>query len=174
MTNENRVKVLESDITSVRVDAIVNAANAELSEGGAVCGAIFRAAGVDKLTEACRRIGGYRTESAVLTPAFDIDGAQYTIHAVGPIHAQHSAEEARGLLRSAYKSAIELASQNGCSTTAFPAISTGIYGYPLEDACQEAVDCLQRHGKAARHAGQAGRLRSRDLRVSPAAFEERL
>lgn len=140
MTNENRVEVFEGDVTRVRMGAIVNAANAELSKGGGVCGAIFRAAGVEELTKACRRIGGCKTGSAVLTPAFDFDSAHYIIHAVGPIYAQQSAEDARRLLRSSYRSAIELASQNGCSTIAFPAISTGVYGYPLEEACREAVD----------------------------------
>lgn len=161
MTNQDRVEVVEGDITRVQVDAIVNAANAVLSKGGGVCGAIFQAAGVDKLTEACRRIGGCKTGSAVLTPAFDIDSVHYIIHAVGPIYAQHPAEDARCLLRSAYKSAIELASQNGCSTIAFPAISTGIYGYPLEKACSEAVDVCS---------AMAERL---DIRIKLVAFDRK-
>ncbi|MGI9498972.1 MAG: macro domain-containing protein [Geminicoccaceae bacterium] len=140
MTNQDRVEVVEGDITHVRVDAIVNAANTELTRGGGVCGAIFQAAGVDKLSEACRNIGGCETGSAVLTPAFDIASAKAIIHAVGPVYAQHSAEESHRLLRSAYESAIRLAAGNGCTTVAFPAISTGIYGYPLDEACQEAVD----------------------------------
>ena len=108
--------------------------------GGGVCGAIFRAAGMEKLTDACRAIGGCPTGSAVLTPAFEISTARYIIHAVGPIYRSRTAEEARRLLRSAYASAIELACENGCKSIAFPAISTGIYGYPLEGACKEAVD----------------------------------
>lgn len=140
MASETGIEIIEDDITRVPANAIVNAANTELSRGGGVCGAIFRAAGVDKLTDACRRIGGCQTGSAVLTPAFDMTAAQYIIHAVGPIYAQQSPEEARRLLRSAYKSAIDLAAANGCVTIAFPAISTGIYGYPLEEACREAVD----------------------------------
>ena len=76
----------------------------------------------------------------MLTPAFEIPTARYIIHAVGPIYSGHTAEEARRLLRSAYATAIRLASENGCASVAFPAISTGIYGYPLEEACKEAVD----------------------------------
>jgi O-acetyl-ADP-ribose deacetylase len=72
--------------------------------------------------------------------AFDISTARYIIHAVGPIYSRYTAEEARRLLRSAYVSAIQLAVENGCTSLAFPAISTGIYGYPLEEACKEAVD----------------------------------
>ncbi len=139
MTNQDRVEVIEGDITRVKADAIVNAANTELSKGGGVCGAVFQAAGVDKLTEACRQIGGCETRSAVMTPAFDIKCAKIIIHAVGPIYTQYSAEESRRLLRSAYESAIKLAAESGCTTIAFPAISTGIYGYPLDEACQEAV-----------------------------------
>ena len=140
MTNHDRIDVVEGDITRVKADAIVNAANTGLSKGGGVCGAIFQAAGVDKLTEACRRIGVCPTGSAVVTPAFDIASAKVIIHAVGPIYAPNSAEESRRLLRSAYESAIKLAAENGCRTVAFPAISTGIYGYPLGEACQEAVE----------------------------------
>lgn len=140
MTDKSGIKIVEGDITRVQADAIVNAANEELSRGGGVCGAIFRAAGVDKLTEACRRIGGCRTGSAVLTPAFDIVTARCIIHAVGPIHGNHAKDDARRLLRAAYMSALQLASDHGCTTIAFPAISTGIYGYPLKEACREAVD----------------------------------
>lgn len=85
-------------------------------------------AGVDKLIEACSRIGGCRTGSAVLAPVFDIESARHIIHAVGPVYAQYSKEEARRLLRTAYKSAIGLASDHGCASIAFPLISTGIYG----------------------------------------------
>jgi len=134
------LQVIEDDITRVIADAIVNAANTQLHMGGGVCGAIFRAAGMEKLTDACAAIGGCPTGSAVLTPAFDISTARYIIHAVGPIYSRYTAEEARRLLRSAYVSAIQLAVENGCTSLAFPAISTGIYGYPLEEACKEAVD----------------------------------
>ena len=132
--------IVVGDITTHAADAIVNAANSELQAGGGVCGAIFRAAGARELAAACREIGGCPTGSAVITPAFGIRSARYIIHAVGPVYAQHTPETARELLRSAYASAIGLAAQNNCGSIAFPAISTGIYGYPLDDACREAVD----------------------------------
>jgi len=143
------IEVRQGDITKVRCDAIVNAANAELRAGGGVCGAIFRAAGANALTAACRAIGGCPTGSAVITPAFAIPTARHIIHAVGPVYANHSPAEARRLLRSAYASAIRLAAHNGCRSVAFPAISTGIYGYPLEAACREAVDVCSEEGRAA-------------------------
>ena len=140
ITQHGALEVIEDVITRVKVDAIVNAANTLLRAGGGVCGAIFRAAGREKLTAACDAIGGCPTGSAVLTPAFDIPTARYIIHAVGPIYGDHTADQARRLLRSAYTSAVQLAFENGCKSVAFPAISTGIYGYPLEGACKEAVD----------------------------------
>ena len=140
MSGLGTVDVVEGDITRVAADAIVNAANAELAAGGGVCGAIFRAAGAAELSRACRAIGGCPTGSAVITPAFSISTARHIIHAVGPVYGHYSAAEARRLLRSAYETAVALAVENGCASLAFPAISTGIYGYPLEDACREAVD----------------------------------
>lgn len=140
--------VIEGDITKTAADAIVNAANCELRAGGGVCGAIFRAAGMDELTAACRAIGSCPTGSAVVTPAFAIETARWIIHAVGPVYASYPPEEARALLRSAYASAIRLAAANGCRSIAFPAISTGIYGYPLQEACREAVDVCKMEGAA--------------------------
>jgi O-acetyl-ADP-ribose deacetylase len=134
------IEVVEGDITKVAADAIVNAANSGLAEGGGVCGAIFRAAGREKLAQACRAIGHCATGSAVITPAFGIATARYIIHAVGPVFASYDSDEARRLLRSAYRASIELAAAHGCKSLAFPAISTGIYGYPLEEACAEAAD----------------------------------
>jgi O-acetyl-ADP-ribose deacetylase len=131
--------VLQGDITKIKADAIVNAANTELAMGSGVCGAIFRAAGVKELSAACHAIGRCPTGSAVITPAFGIKTAKFIIHAVGPVYSSHPAGEARELLRSAYRSSIRLAKRNGCESVAFPAISTGIYGYPLDDACKEAV-----------------------------------
>jgi O-acetyl-ADP-ribose deacetylase (regulator of RNase III) len=133
------LEVLEGDITKIKADAIVNAANTELAMGGGVCGAIFRAAGAKKLTEACHAIGRCPTGSAVITPAFGIKTAKFIIHAVGPVYSRHTAGEARELLRSAYRASIRLAKRNDCESIAFPAISTGIYGYPLDEACKEAV-----------------------------------
>ena len=140
MVDKSGVEVIEGDITGIPADAIVNAANTELAMGGGVCGAIFRAAGMERLSAACRAIGGCQTGSAALTSTFDMTTARYIIHAVGPIYADYSKAEARDLLRSAYASAIRLAVDNDCTTIAFPSISTGIYGYPMEAACCEAVD----------------------------------
>lgn len=137
------VEVVQGDITRIEADAIVNAANEALAMGGGVCGAIFRASGADALTAACHAIGHCPTGSAVATPAFAISTARHIIHAVGPVYRAHSADESRRLLRSAYDSSIDLAAGLGCGSIAFPAISTGIYGYPLEEACRVAVDvCL--------------------------------
>ena len=134
------ISIVQGDITTIEADAIVNAANAELAAGGGVCGAIFRAAGIAELTAACHALGRCPTGSAVITPAFAITTAKHIIHAVGPVYAAHTQTEARRLLRAAYASAIGVARDNGCRSIAFPAISTGIYGYPLEDACREAID----------------------------------
>jgi O-acetyl-ADP-ribose deacetylase (regulator of RNase III) len=134
------VEIVQGDITKVTADAIVNAANSALAEGGGVCGAIFRAAGRDALGEACRAIGGCATGSAVITPAFGIRTARFIVHAVGPVYASHSPGDARRLLRSAYASAIDLAHEHSCASIALPAISTGIYGYPLEEASRIAVE----------------------------------
>ncbi len=133
------VAVVQGDITTIEADAIVNAANSALEAGGGVCGAIFRAAGVDALTRACRAIGHCPTGEAVITPAFGIKTARTIIHAVGPVYSAYSPDDARELLRSAYRASIRLAIENGCQSIAFPAISTGIYGYPLEEACREAA-----------------------------------
>jgi O-acetyl-ADP-ribose deacetylase (regulator of RNase III) len=137
------VDIVQGDLTRIAADAIVNAANSELAMGGGVCGAIFRAAGVDELTRACKALKHCPAGSAVLTPAFNIRSAKYIIHAVGPVYSRYAPDEARTLLRSAYASAIRLAAAEGCASIAFPAISTGIYGYPLDEACREAADiCL--------------------------------
>lgn len=137
---QRRVTVVQGDITRITADAIVNAANSELQAGSGVCGAIFRAAGCDQLRQACESIGRCQTGEAVITPAFAIKTAKHIVHAVGPIYVRYTPEEARRLLRSAYVGAIRTAAAAGCKTIAFPAISTGVYGYPLKDACREAVE----------------------------------
>jgi O-acetyl-ADP-ribose deacetylase (regulator of RNase III) len=142
------VEVVQGDITTIPVDAIVNAANSALRAGGGVCGAIFRAAGADALTRACDAIGHCPTGEAVITPAFGIKTARYIIHAVGPVYSSYPPEMARDLLRSAYQSAIRLAVANACKSIAFPAISTGIYGYPLDEACREAADVCRTESEA--------------------------
>ncbi len=142
--------VIQGDLTQVEADAIVNAANGALAAGGGVCGAIFRAAGVDELTAACRAIGECPAGSAVITPAFGIKTAKHIIHAVGPVYSEYDPAEARRLLAAAYAQSIRLAAENGCASIAFPAISTGIYGYPLEEACRTAVEVCRTNGAAAR------------------------
>lgn len=124
------------DITTLDVDAIVNAANDALAPGGGVCGAIHRAAGPD-LARACSALGGCPTGEARLTPGFRLP-ARWVIHAVGPVWRGGHAGEA-DLLASAYRSSLRLADAQGLRCVAFPAISTGTYGYPLREATEVAV-----------------------------------
>jgi len=129
------------DITTLDADAIVDAANESLAPGGGVCGAIHRAAGPE-LARACAHIGGCPTGEARITPGFQLP-AKFVIHAVGPVWQGGGAGEA-DLLASAYHSAIRLAAKYGLRSIAFPAISTGIYGYPLEAATEVAVGAVRR------------------------------
>ncbi len=131
-----RMIVLAGDITAQAVDAIVNAANERLVRGGGVDGAIHRAAGPE-LQEACRRIGGCPTGEARITPGFGLP-ARHVIHTVGPVWHGGGRGEAE-LLASCYRRSLELAVDNRLATIAFPGISTGIYGYPLEDATRIAI-----------------------------------
>ena len=133
------MSVAEGDITKLDVDAIVNAANSQLLPGGGVCGAIHRAAGPG-LAEACDKIHHCPAGEARLTPGFRLK-AKYVIHAVGPVwNGGQSNEDA--LLASAYRYSLELARDHGAASIAFPAISTGIYGYPLERATSIAVSTV--------------------------------
>lgn len=127
---------VQADITTLAVDAIVNAANAELAPGGGVCGAIFRAAGPG-LGEACAAIGFTPTGEAAVTPGFALP-AKWIIHAVGPVWRGGNSGEP-GLLAAAYRASFARAREKGCASIAFPAISTGIYGYPLQPATAIAV-----------------------------------
>lgn len=132
----DRIEIHSGDITKLDVDAIVNAANERLRPGGGVCGAIHRAAGPE-LAEACRRVGRCPTGEARITPGFRLK-ARHVIHAVGPVwHGGAKREDA--LLAGAYRSSLALAETHGLATIAFPAISTGVYGYPLERATEIAV-----------------------------------
>lgn len=124
------------DLTQQEVDAIVNAANAALAPGGGVCGAIRRAGGDEIFAEA-ERLGGCATGDAKATGAGRLP-ARYVIHAVGPVWSGGEAGEAE-LLASAYRRSLEVAAELGCRTVAFPALSTGIYGYPVELAAPVAV-----------------------------------
>lgn len=128
------------DITTLDADAIVNAANHSLAPGGGVCGAIHRAAGPE-LARACAAVGPCPTGEARLTPGFRLS-ARFVIHAVGPVWHGGGAGEAE-LLASAYRSAMRLAAEHGLRDVAFPAISTGIYGYPLELATPIAVSTVR-------------------------------
>ncbi len=131
-----QISVVVGDITKLQVDAIVNAANCTLLGGGGVDGAIHRAAGPE-LLEACRKFGGCRTGEARITPGFRLS-ARFVIHTPGPVWRGGGHGEAE-LLKSCYLNSLKLASENGCRTAAFPAISAGVYGYPKREAAEIAV-----------------------------------
>jgi len=135
------LRVVRQDITTMNVDAIVNAANTALQMGGGVCGAIFRAAGARELQAACDKLAPIKTGQAVITPGFNLP-AKYVIHAAGPVYRDYDAKESERLLYSAYESALCLAAENGCRSVAFPLISSGIYGYPKEEALRVAVSAV--------------------------------
>ena len=142
----NSITIMKIGITDLSTDAIVNAANEGLWAGGGVCGAIFRAAGHDKLQAACNAIGHCDTGSAVITPGFDLK-SKYIIHAVGPVWRGGDSNEPQ-LLYGAYRSSLGLAIENNCRSIAFPLISAGIFGYPKDKAWRKAIQaCKDFFGK---------------------------
>lgn len=140
ITNSS-IEIKKIGITRLDTDAIVNAANEGLREGGGVCGAIFREAGSAELTKACDAIGGCKTGNAVITPGFDLP-AKYIIHAVGPVWNGGKQNEPK-LLYSAYKQSLLVAKEHNCHSIGFPLISAGIFGYPKDQAWRKAIQACQ-------------------------------
>jgi len=137
--NKSVIELCRGDITLQKVDAIVNAANSRLAGGGGVDGAIHRAGGPAIMQE-CRNIGGCPTGEAVRTTGGNLP-AQYVIHTVGPVYRNGTSGEPQ-LLKNAYLNSLKLAEKKGLRTMAFPSISTGVYGYPIEDASRIAVETV--------------------------------
>lgn len=133
-------ELVQTDITAMPADAIVNAANEQLLPGGGVCGAIFAAADTSRLVQACRAIGHCDTGDAVITPAFGLR-SQYIIHTVGPIWRGGTHNE-EALLRSCYLRSLALAHEHGLNSIAFPLISAGIFGYPKSAALSAAMESI--------------------------------
>lgn len=127
------LKVVDLDILKLNVDAIVNAANIDLIEGGGICGQIFEKAGRNNLKEACKKLSPIKPGQAVITDGFGLN-QKFIIHAVGPIYNEVYKEACQKILKNAYKNTLELAKKNKINSIAFPLISAGIYGYPEKEA----------------------------------------
>jgi O-acetyl-ADP-ribose deacetylase (regulator of RNase III) len=138
-----RIEIVHADITTLAVDAIVNAANSRLIPGGGVDGAINRAAG-GELAKAMMAIGGCPIGEAVITPAFWLK-ARHVIHTVAPAYARHPETEVWRLLASCYRNSLALAEANSVRTIAFPSLGTGVYGIPIAKACVVAIDEMIAH-----------------------------
>ena len=132
----DKLEVMQGDITKLSVDAIVNAANSSLLGGGGVDGAIHRAAG-PALVKECRTLGGCPTGEARITKGYNL-AARYVIHTVGPVYSGKPRDKT--LLTGCYQNSLKLAAENNVHSLAFPAISCGVYGYPIEEACQIAIN----------------------------------
>ena len=137
------LKIISGDITKFTTDAIVNAANTGLRQGGGVCGAIFNAAGARELQSACDDLAPIKTGEAVITPGFNLP-ARYVVHTAGPVYNPKAKEESERLLSDSYTNSLKVAKENNLSSIAFPLISSGIYGYPLEEAYKVAVDAIEK------------------------------
>ncbi len=141
INNKNKsIIVQHGDITTFEGDAIVNAANPHLAGGAGVCGAIFNAAGFEEMIMACQKYDGCDYGEAVITPGFNLK-AKYVIHTVGPIYGQHNGAEP-DILKSCYWQSLRLAQDNNLKSIAFPLISSGVYGYPKEEAKQLAIEAV--------------------------------
>lgn len=140
--HNSRISLLRADITTLEVDAIVNAANSSLLGGGGVDGAIHRAAGPE-LVQECRTIGGCPTGQAKITKGYKLP-AKHVIHTVGPVYSPRNPDESERLLRSCYTETLKLAKEKGVRSLALSGISTGVYGYPTNDAAEVACDVVRR------------------------------
>ena len=152
------LNIIRNDITKMHVDAIVNAANTRLQEGGGVCGAIFSAAGRSELQRTCDKLAPIQTGEAVITEGFSLP-SKYVIHTAGPVYKDGMHDE-ETLLRSCYTNALELAKAHGCEIIAFPLISGGIYGYPKDEALSVATGSISNW------------LKSNDMDVSLVMFDK--
>jgi O-acetyl-ADP-ribose deacetylase (regulator of RNase III) len=150
--------IVRQDVTKMRADAIVNAANTALQMGGGVCGAIFKAAGAQELQTACNKLAPIQTGEAVITPGFKLP-AKFVIHTAGPVYRDGNRGEEQ-FLRSCYLNALKIAAENSCASIAFPLISSGIYGYPKADALRVATAAIRDF------------LRENDIDVSLVVFDK--